>query len=43
MSYTAFFNAESYFDIVTEVTESWDKLKSTPNYKEVVGVTLFLK
>lgn len=30
-----------YFQVVTEVTDSWEKLRRVPTYEEVFGVALF--
>jgi len=30
-----------YFEVVSEVWESWDKVKALPMYQESVGITLF--
>jgi hemoglobin-like flavoprotein len=31
----------SYFEVVSEVSESWDKIKRIPTYDEMFGVALF--
>lgn len=33
----------SYFEIVSEVSESWDRVKRIPTYDDLVGFTLFQK
>ena len=35
------FVAESYFEVVADVTETWSKIKDTPDYKMEFGVKLF--
>lgn len=38
-----FTNASSYFETVSEVTLSWDKIKRIPSYDEHFGVALFTR
>ena len=35
------FVADSYFETVTNVNDTWAKVKALPNYKEDFGVALF--
>ncbi|CAB9528889.1 Neuroglobin [Seminavis robusta] len=35
------FIAESYFDVVTNVNDTWARVKALPNYREEFGVALF--
>ena len=35
------FVAESYFEVVADVNDTWQQIKSTPDYKTDFGATLF--
>lgn len=41
MSATHMMDSGSYFETVSEVTESWDKIKRIPTYDEMFGIALF--
>ncbi|CAB9512644.1 Globin [Seminavis robusta] len=41
MSFNSLFDATSYFETVSEVSESWDLVKNTPNHSEILGTHLF--
>ncbi|CAB9507241.1 expressed unknown protein [Seminavis robusta] len=41
MDALAFFDGECYFGIVSEVSESWDRVKMIESYDEMFGATLF--
>ncbi|CAB9522581.1 Involved in oxygen transport in the brain. Hexacoordinate globin [Seminavis robusta] len=37
------FVGDNYFDLVTDVSETWERIKQSPHYKEDFGVALFTR